>query len=117
MKKEIADMWVAALRSGNYKQGINRLRNENNEFCCLGVLCDISEKGKWASLNHFPFYTDGNDWSSFSLPEGIRIWAEISVKNPSVKVGLDEYTLSHLNDGGISFEEIANYIEKYWETI
>lgn len=41
MKKKIAKMWADALRSGDYKQGIGRLRNEHNHFCCLGVLCNL----------------------------------------------------------------------------
>ena len=40
MKQKIKALWVAALRSGDYEQGIGQLRNEN-KFCCLGVLCDL----------------------------------------------------------------------------
>lgn len=42
MKKEIADKWVEALRSGKYKQGTRRLYDPpTNSYCCLGVLCEI----------------------------------------------------------------------------
>lgn len=41
MKKEIADKWVAALRSGKYKQGRQYLRTFEDNYCCLGVLCEI----------------------------------------------------------------------------
>lgn len=34
--------WVAALDSGEYKQGKGKLHNENNEYCCLGVACKIT---------------------------------------------------------------------------
>lgn len=34
--------WVAALRSGEYKQGRGQLRNHNNEYCCLGVACIVT---------------------------------------------------------------------------
>ena len=44
MKPEIQAEWVAALRSGEYKQGTGVLRSEANEFCCLGVLCDLAVK-------------------------------------------------------------------------
>ena len=43
MKKEIADKWVEALRSGEYKQAKERLQSEDS-LCCLGVLCKIAEK-------------------------------------------------------------------------
>lgn len=44
MNTELIEKWVEALRSGDYKQGRQALRNKYNEYCCLGVLCDISKK-------------------------------------------------------------------------
>ncbi len=39
MNPEIKAKWVAALRSGQYKQGDNWLHNkETDAYCCLGVL-------------------------------------------------------------------------------
>lgn len=38
MRKEDADKWLKALRSGDYKQGMGYLKSQDNEFCCLGVL-------------------------------------------------------------------------------
>jgi len=61
MRKDVAEKWVAALRSGKYKQGQNALCNvvphvESEEttelFCCLGVLCDI--------LQHDPDFIEAN---------------------------------------------------------
>lgn len=34
---------VAALRSGKYKQGKEMLRPSEDEYCCLGVACDIKK--------------------------------------------------------------------------
>ena len=34
--------WVSALRSGQYKQGRGYLRSKNNEYCCLGVACELA---------------------------------------------------------------------------
>lgn len=42
MKKGLKARWVAALRSGKYKQGRGSLQTGEGEFCCLGVLCEIS---------------------------------------------------------------------------
>lgn len=37
--------WVAALRSGEYTQGIATLYDASTQqYCCLGVLCDVYEK-------------------------------------------------------------------------
>jgi hypothetical protein len=42
MNPEIKTRWIEALRSGDYKQGKSILHNiYTDEFCCLGVLCDI----------------------------------------------------------------------------
>ncbi|MFO0452755.1 MAG: hypothetical protein ACK52I_29555, partial [Pseudomonadota bacterium] len=49
MKKEIAKLWVAALRSGKYKQGrhaLHSIKDNNETFCCLGVLCDIYQQDR-----------------------------------------------------------------------
>ncbi len=40
--------WIEALRSGKYKQGKGVLRY-GDEFCCLGVLCDVVDPKKWES--------------------------------------------------------------------
>ena len=41
---ELIKEWIEALRSGEYTQGKKALRNIKNEFCCLGVLCDITKE-------------------------------------------------------------------------
>lgn len=42
--------WVAALRSGDYRQGTGELHKRDSKgvdrFCCLGVACDIARKGR-----------------------------------------------------------------------
>ena len=54
MKKTWKKKWVAALRSGKYKQTRQQLAYKHNDgdksYCCLGVLCDIT--GKRYKGNH-----------------------------------------------------------------
>lgn len=81
MFDNIKKLWVDALRSGEYEQGKNVLRNiEKNTFCCLGVLCDIAIK------QGLPIKTDTiNDYSGDrvlkynsnyeNLPESVMDWA------------------------------------------
>ncbi len=38
---KIKTKWLKALRSRKFKQGHTFLKNHNNEYCCLGVLCDV----------------------------------------------------------------------------
>lgn len=56
---EVKAAWLAALRSGEYRQGRNRLLTvEDRSFCCLGVLCDLWVKQnpdaapKWSEKGH-----------------------------------------------------------------
>jgi hypothetical protein len=39
MNTELKNKWVTALRSGEYKQGTEKLLNQDGSRCCLGVLC------------------------------------------------------------------------------
>ena len=41
-------VWIAALRSGNYKQGQQYLKTED-DYCCLGVACDLFSEEDWES--------------------------------------------------------------------
>lgn len=41
LPKEFAEKWIAALRSGEYKQGEGSLF-DGDSYCCLGVGCVVS---------------------------------------------------------------------------
>jgi hypothetical protein len=107
MKQDIKEKWLTALRSGNYKQGRFVLRNPLDQYCCLGVLCDISSLGNWVSFNTYFQYTtktSGNAEGLCFLPEEV----EYSLQLPYN----EESKLSDMNDvERMSFEQIANYIE------
>ncbi|WP_420431472.1 hypothetical protein [Candidatus Poriferisocius sp.] len=46
-QNDLIERWVEALRSGDYQQGIRFLRNTNDNYCCLGVLCDLVDPKGW----------------------------------------------------------------------
>lgn len=107
MKKKIKAKWVAALRSGDYTQGCCQLRDEANNFCCLGVLCNIHalENPKFAATQTNPVLYD---WMRCQLSPKVKAWS-----------GLQKYTvLIDMNDGfpgsnsSATFNEIADYIEE-----
>jgi len=138
MKKNIAEKWVKALRSGNYNQGYEYLCHKGN-YCCLGVLCELYVKDTGDSS----FRTEGSDsgwnadYSFFGeeheiLPAQVIDWAGIREENHSGTFVVDKcfYTLSVWNDGSGTdyeanyvdgkegtFENIADAIEKYYNTI
>lgn len=106
MKEDIAKQWVEALRGGKYKQGQEELR-EDDCFCCLGVLCDISGLSKWRGRSYMGRF-------SFLAP-GIRKWSGVGTKDGTIESLLT--SLSHRNDTGSTFEDIATLIEKHWKEL
>lgn len=103
---EFKAKWVAALRSGEYKQGQGELWNEqNNCYCCLGVACVLSGVDKY-SINKQEFIK--------AEPAVPALLVGDPDLNPLVKI------LAGMNDGDTyfvgnkrlyTFPEIADYIE------
>ncbi len=53
MNANIKKIWLKALRSGEYEQTTTRLcrpRSDGVGFCCLGVLCDLSDDCPWMAV-------------------------------------------------------------------
>ena len=119
MDSTIKEKWLAALRSGKYKQGTNELRTNESKFCCLGVLCDVYRKetklGKWSKndFGNFKFTNTKKSNNTFMgsgrLPLSVMEWAGLPQANPIIDV---TESLAGLNDSGASFEKIADIIEK-----
>jgi len=108
MDYAVKAQWIAALRSGKYKQGKHRLRSDTDEFCCLGVLCDISPAARWNGTRAVGCSGDIEDASVIGLPKSVQRWAVLPTTGPAVKRGF----LSALNDQGVPFSEIADLIER-----
>jgi len=114
MKKQIADMWVDALRSGEFKQGFSHLEADGAN-CCLGVLCNL------ALIEGVCDYDGRRDVSRFDgvsgcLPPSVMAWAGMVSRYGSPVDG--ETSLVNLNDGAMSsFNEIADAIEKNYEKL
>lgn len=107
MEPEIKKAWIKALRSGKYLQGRNALRKptidkNKDQFCCLGVLCDIIDSSKWEKPKDYCHF----EWNECSAFLHSSISKEQNISN------LIEEKLIKMNDDGHSFDEIASYIEK-----
>lgn len=95
-------LWVAALRSGKYKQARGRLMDKDGGYCCLGVLtkiagdaigCDVSSELLYNSLP----------------PENVRFWSCLRDESGWYK----NTTLVFNNDQNcFSFSQIADIIEE-----
>lgn len=114
MKKVIAMRWVEALRSKQYKQGRGQLRDVKNQFCCLGVLCNLhaQDNPKFAAeQNDLESYDDSSGYA----PTIICAWAGLKTINGSYTQ--NGKSLAGLNDGGADFFEIADIIETHWRDL
>lgn len=103
MDQELKAKWVKALRSGDYKQTQDFLRDEDG-FCCLGVLCDVAgavwEDGT-PRIDGISVKHGGRvEFLSAEFSWGVRLRAE------------DQKRLAGMNDAGSPFSEIADYIEQ-----
>jgi hypothetical protein len=136
-QKERLRLWVAALRSGEYKQGRNRLRLEDPvtgeiTWCCLGVACDVAEKnGAPVQLHEVPnVFTNPRDKellsysytsstlstlslpsivSETSLPRVVQQWFGLFRSDPVVR---GRHLATWNDHDGADFETIAGYIEE-----
>lgn len=105
--------WLDALRSGEYKQGRDALRNGDN-FCCLGVACEVALKQgvelDVKALSSGLYSYDGSegvvplkvqDWLGLHTPSGMSHWS-------SPLMGC-----TTLNDTSrMPFERIADHLEE-----
>jgi len=102
MNKEILKQWILALRSGDYKQGRYALCNSYTEFCCLGVLCNISKQGAWnfnKESRDFTYLGEGS-----VLPKAVREWAGFQ------DTGLPNKLIVFNDDLNYSFDKIADWL-------
>lgn len=112
MDPEVKAKWVAALRSGDYKQGEGALKDIEGCNCCLGVLAEINgvesrfydeENDCWVTHddNHLIYDFEGDERST-----------EVPVGYCGLKSSVID-TLIVMNDTeNKTFPEIADFIEE-----
>lgn len=153
MKTSVQEEWLENLRSGSYKQAKRCLRDENNCYCCLGVLLDMEPNGKWIEQDEYEQGADRlcEDWMDpwgFEDEDGNWLAPEDLPYGPFEHIPADKQNeiarsigtdlinsgkelpyhfdtalstgrrlkisdaLAYLNDGGYSFEQLADIIER-----
>jgi hypothetical protein len=132
MNPRIKQLWLDALRSGDYAQGTGKLKTskppaagKSDMYCCLGVLCDLHAKETGTEWNDArmpdPCSYQGHE---LLLPQTVSEWAELGDNGSQsqndidpieydVRYGGSCYSLSQYNDNGASFDDIAAVIEKH----
>lgn len=115
MNSEVKNKWIAALRSGNYSQTRQVLRDCQG-YCCLGVLTDLylQEKGeKWEEemIGEDSYYYF--DCTEENITAPVIKWAGLDSCDPDVVYNEDLSTLTTLNDEErLDFNQIADVIEE-----
>lgn len=92
MDESIKAQWVSALRSGEYEQGKSYLCADG-KYCCLGVLVHTQDPDSPMLDDRRSNYIWVIEADTFQLSRSTQL------------------KLSHMNDHGKSFEEIADHIE------
>ena len=109
MNPEIKAKWIAALRSGEYKQTQGVLRDRKG-YCCLGVLCKIYADERGMRWDNRKLSVDDPGDPCGKVPSAqICEWAGLPMPNPKIDGGT---TLAEENDEGKTFAEIADIIER-----
>ena len=122
MNPEIKQLWVDALRSGDYQQGEGALKSWTgwgDEFCCLGVLCELHRKSQpegsrveWEGPKLDSRSSSEYLRSGGVPPMEVRWWAGLNSYSPAVRLDRLNQTLADINDGGeADFLQIADLIE------
>lgn len=110
MNQDIKQKWVAALRSGEYKQGVGMLKLRDGDdllYCCLGVLCDITHPDGWLKL---PASGPSEVWEQF----GNTAFVPWEIRREVGATESELWPLVDMNDRRPSdtFAQIADYIEE-----
>jgi hypothetical protein len=113
LKPEIKRKWLAALRSGEFKQGQGALYRDGL-YCCLGVLCEVVAKEQGYDFDEF-----ANEEQE--MPNEVLVATVFGDKPRATwewkvtphRVNARPTTLPVLNDSGeFTFGQIANLIEE-----
>lgn len=122
MKQSVKEKWVQALRSRKFKQycggalkvPIESKKNKEQKYahCCLGVLHEI-DNGKWhiEEKRGVKVISTGSKQNILSSNDEILC-------GPYKRGLLDDQLrkLMDMNDDGVKFNKIANWIEKNIKT-
>src|SRR2546423_13169889 len=105
INKENMRLWVAALRSGEYKQGtgtLERTVDGETRHCCLGVACRVAMNNglKFNIIERRPSVINSSTSDTFFdgevgvLPEPVRKWLGLDSSNPIIAEVNSNYIVS-----------------------
>lgn len=121
MKKSIKNRWVKALRSGKFKQGFGKLKQDEGDaikYCCLGVAIEVF-KPKNKKFSDFALRAGKSAFYAEDFCKAGCMPTRTFVKNVLELSKEEVETLAKLNDETSirgdrmnDFHTVANYIEE-----
>lgn len=134
MNEERKAEWIAALESGEFKQGKSRLRNDDDTYCCLGVACEVYRRAhpdtsRWARFERE--YTNSHKEEAWFFqvdvehrvtkelqqqkegvpPRPVADWFGLKSLNPDLNIDGNGTSLAGQNDSGKDFATIVGPIK------
>jgi hypothetical protein len=114
---ERVQLWIDALRSGEYEQGQGHLRKEEPlgaRYCCLGVAQEVALDNGWVSADVPNSYN--LDWGSAVMPIDLGRWFGFMHHATDPDLGFHQgagvvYCVMANDDLNWTFEQIANALE------
>ena len=120
-QEEMREMWLKALESGKYDQGYNVLHDTGDNFCCLGVACDLFAEDFGLELRKFGgdnYYSYGG--RSHFLPDKILnamgFKTDVGTFDKEFQYEHNGETIDSLakmnDEGDMNFVDIAKFVRK-----
>lgn len=127
LRREI-QLWVDALRSGEFDQCQDVLHKQEDGYCCLGVACEVAiqdglplerRPSEWDHALVVEYGVRGQ-FDPQLLPLQVQEWAGLDGGSGVDLPGITTYhgfhiSLIDLNDSGLTFDQIADVIEWYFD--
>lgn len=115
MNKQVKDKWIAALRSGKYKQTRGFL-GDMNGHCCLGVLCEVfADEGNPLSVCMTQQNVVSYNGCTRYPPPDVLEWA--GLQNNEGRASNADHCVAFVNDDSYSFAPSIDYILQHWENM
>jgi hypothetical protein len=109
MDTKLKAEWIAALRSGKYKQGRLFLRDSEDNYCCLGVLCEIA--GEVAIANAADNDTVYRRAGAYCYRGTFGTLSSTMLREFGMSANLMNKLMEMNDTERCSFDTIADYIE------
>ncbi len=117
---DLQEAWLRALESGEYKQAMSCL-NDNEYYCCLGIACEVflKEGGVLNKILKADDLMASYDEETLYPPD--TVWQALGLKSRAGDIDPNPYTdqssLVFMNDSEMPHKDIAKFIREHPELV